>query len=558
MLSALRIERFATIDALEIDFSAGLTVLTGETGAGKSILVDALHLALGGRAQADVVRTGCEEATVEAVFQVGREVRARLVELGLPDGDELLIKRVVHRAGRSKVWVNGALCTVTVLEQLARRLCDISSQHEHVSLLDPACHLDLVDAHGGLASPRAHYQLAYEKLAALAKERQGLLTDDAERARRVDYLRFQLEEIDEVDPRAGEEKELAAERTVLASAAKIQELAEGAEAKLYSGEGAAAELLSAAVDKLAELSGLDPSFVPMHGALASARAEVEEAARELQQTARKRREDPERLAALDDRLAALRKLARKHGGQGNDIGAVLARRDEMRQELERVTGHAERLEALTAAEESARLEATQVAAALSGQRSEAAARLSTKLLEELSRLGMGKSRFEVRLTPCALGPRGADQTEYFFSANPGEEPKPLARIASGGELSRVMLAFKRAGAATDPVDIYVFDEVDSGIGGPTAQVVGRMLKEVSRDRQVICITHLPQIAAFADCHLVVRKIVERGRTLSEVLPLEGDVERCKEVARMLGGEELTPIALKHAKELLKRSTVATA
>ncbi len=555
MLSALRIERFATIDALEIDFSAGLTVLTGETGAGKSILVDALHLALGGRAQAEVVRTGCDEATVEAVFQAGPDIRARLVELGLPDGDELLIKRVVHRAGRSKVWVNGALCTVTLLEQLARRLCDISSQHEHVSLLDPACHLDLLDAHGGLAARRDQYRVVYEKLAALAKERQGLLTDDAERARRVDYLRFQLEEIDELDPKAGEEQELAAERSVLASAAKIQALAEGAEAELYSGEGAAAELLSAALDKLSELAGLDPVFVPMHGALASARAEVEEAARELQQTARKRREDPERLAALDDRLAALRKLARKHGG---DVEAVLARRDEMRRELESATGHAERLEALTVAEETARLEATRAAAALSGKRREAAARLSTKLIEELSRLGMGKSRFEVRLAPCALGPRGADEAEYFFSANPGEEPKPLARIASGGELSRVMLAFKRAGAATDPVDIYVFDEVDSGIGGPTAQVVGRMLKEVSRDRQVICITHLPQIAAFADSHLVVRKTVDRGRTLSEVLPLEGDVERCKEVARMLGGEELTPIALKHAKELLKRSAVATA
>jgi DNA repair protein RecN (Recombination protein N) len=555
MLSALRIERFATIDALEVDFSAGLTVLTGETGAGKSILVDALHLALGGRAQAEVVRTGCDEATVEAVFQVGPRVRARLVELGLPDGDELLIKRVVHRAGRSKVWVNGALCTVTILEQLARRLCDISSQHEHVSLLDPACHLDLLDAHGALGERKERYQAAYAQLAGIAKERQSLLTDDAERARRVDYLRFQLEEIDELDPKPGEEKQLAAERTVLASAAKIQALAEGAEEKLYSGEGAAAELLSAAVDKLAELSGLDPSFVRMHGALASARAEVEEAARELQQTARKRREDPERLAALDDRLAALRKLARKHGG---DVEGILARRDEMRRELDSATGHAEKLEALTLAEEAARAEATKLAAVLSGKRREAAARLSTKLLEELSRLGMGKSRFEVRLAPGALGPRGADEAECFFSANPGEEPKPLARIASGGELSRVMLAFKRAGAATDPVDIYVFDEVDSGIGGPTAQVVGRMLKEVSRDRQVICITHLPQIAAFADSHLVVRKTVARGRTLSEVLPLQGDLERCKEVARMLGGEELTPIALEHAKELLKRSAVATA
>ncbi|HUB06349.1 MAG TPA: DNA repair protein RecN [Myxococcales bacterium] len=553
MLAALRIERFATIDALEVAFGPGLTVLTGETGAGKSILVDALHLALGGRAQADVVRTGCDEATVEAVFQAAPKVRARLGELGLPDGDELLIRRVVHRAGRSRVWVNGALCTVAVLEQLARRLCDISSQHEHVSLLDPAGHLDLLDAHADLLERRSEVGEAVGRLTAVARERQALELDDSERARRADYLRFQIHEIDELDPKAGEEEALAAERAVLASAAKIQSLAEAAEELLYSGEGAAAERTAAATSRVAELATLDPAFAPMHRALAGALAEVEEAARELAQSARRRREDPERLAALDDRLAALRKLARKHGG---DLAAVLARRDAMRQELEGVLGHAERLAELAAAEETARAAATSLAAALSGLRREAAARLSSAIQRQLGKLGMGKSKLELRLEAAPLGPRGADAAELYFSANPGEAPKPLARIASGGELSRVMLAAKRAGAATDPVDIYVFDEVDSGIGGPTAQVVGRMLKEVSRERQVICITHLPQIAAFADRHLAVRKVVQKGRTLSEVSVLEAEQERCQEVARMLGGEELTPIALQHARELLARSATA--
>ncbi|MHB8416427.1 MAG: DNA repair protein RecN [Myxococcales bacterium] len=553
MLAALRIERFATIDALEVDFGPGLTVLTGETGAGKSILVDALHLALGGRAQAEVVRTGCDEATVEAVFGAGPGIRARLEELGLPSGDELLIRRVVHRAGRSRVWVNGALCTVSILEQLARRLCDISSQHEHVSLLDPACHLDLLDAHGGLLEARAGAAAAYQRFAALARERQALSTDDAERARRADYLRFQIQEIDELDPKAGEEDALAGERAVLASAAKIQALAESAEALLYSGEGAAAERTAAATTRVAELAALDPAFAPMHRALASAVAEIEEAARELSGAARHRREDPERLAAVDDRLAALRKLARKHGG---DVANVLARRAAMAQELSGVLGHAGRLAELSAEEETARAEATALATALSGLRREAAARLSSAVQRQLGKLGMGKSRLELRLEAAPLGPRGADEAELYFSANPGEAPRPLARIASGGELSRVMLAFKRAGAATDPVDIYVFDEVDSGIGGPTAQVVGRMLKEVARERQVICITHLPQIAAFADRHLAVRKVVQRGRTLSEVRALDEGAERCQEVARMLGGEELTPIALQHARELLDRSAIA--
>ncbi|MHB1847048.1 MAG: DNA repair protein RecN [Deltaproteobacteria bacterium] len=556
MLRALRIEQFAIIDALEIELSPGFTVLTGETGAGKSILVDALHLALGGRAQTEVVRTGCEEATVEAVFEASPKVRARLVELGLPDGDELLIRRVVQRSGRSKVWVNGSLCTVTLLEQLAKRLCDIASQHEHVSLLEPGGHLELLDGFGGLLGDRSRYEVAYGELARLCAERQALEQDGAERERRQDYLRFQLEEIDEVAPEPGEDVRLTQERALLASAAKLQGLASAAEEELYSAEGSAAERLSTALARLAELTALDPSLEPLHGRLASARAEVEEGARELSQLGRKLREDPERLLAVDDRLAALRRLSRKHGG---DVDALLARRAEMAGELERLTGHAEKRDELALAVEGARAQAAALAQKLSLRRREAAARLSTTLQKELSRLALAKARVEVRFGGDGeLGPRGQDEAELFFSANPGEELRPLHRIASGGELSRVMLAFKRAGAGTDPVDIYVFDEVDSGIGGPTAQAVGRMLKEVSRDRQVLCITHLPQIAAFADQHLAVRKLVLRGRTSSEVTPLEDDGERCREIARMLGGDEPTKAALEHAKELIAKSQGAFA
>ncbi len=561
MLRALRIEHFAIIDALEVELSQGFTVLTGETGAGKSILVDALHLALGGRAQAEVVRTGCEEASVEAVFEVGPDCRARLAALGLPDGDELLVRRVVQKSGRGKVWVNGALCTVGVLEKLARRLCDISSQHEHVSLLEAAGHQDLLDAFGGLEDERAAYEEAFRELSRRTEERQELLGDGAERERRADYLAFQLQEIDEVSPEAGEEERLAQERSLLASAAKIQALASTAEEELYSGEDSALERLSSALGRVGELSALDPSLAPLHGRLASARAEVEEAARELGQLGRRLREDPERLEAVEDRLAALRRLCRKHGG---DLAAVLARRGEMAAELERLRGSADRLDLVTARLEEARRAAAALAGALSARRREAAARLSASLRKELGRLALAKARFEVRFSTQAgtaegaLGPRGFDEVEFFFSANPGEEPRPLHKIASGGELSRVMLAFKRAGAGTDPVDVYVFDEVDSGIGGPTAQAVGRMLKEVSRDRQILCITHLPQIAAFADQHLAVRKVVERGRTTSEVSALDEGDERCLEIARMLGGEEPTKTAMDHARELIARSQGAFA
>ena len=550
MLTALRIEHFAIIDALEIELGPGLTVLTGETGAGKSILVDALHLALGGRAQAEVVRTGCDEATVEALFQVGPEIVERLRELGLPEGPELLVRRIVQRAGRSRVWVNGALCTVAVLERLARRLCDISSQHEHLSLLDPGCHLGLLDGCARVEALCERYGERFVRLGALQAEAAQLLGDDAERARRADYLAFQLKEIDEVDPQPDEERTLASERSVLASAAKQQLLAQAAEEALYSGEGAAAERIGHALARAAELAALDPAHASLHAQLASARAEVEEAARALARLSRGLREDPERLLALDDRLDALRKLARKHGG---DLVALVARRAEMAAELSSIEGRSGRLEALQAELALALSEATAAAAELSAARGEAAARLAKSLQKELARLGMQKSRFEVRLDRVPLGPRGADHCEFFFSANQGEAPRPLARIASGGELSRLMLAFKRAGAGTDPVDVYVFDEVDSGIGGPTAQVVGRMLKEVSRERQVLCITHLPQIAAFADRHLAVRKTVERGRTSSGVALLTAADDRCREVARMLGGEELTPIALRHARELIERS-----
>jgi DNA repair protein RecN (Recombination protein N) len=569
MLRRLRIGHFAIIDALEVSFDAGLTVLTGETGAGKSILIDALHLVLGGRSQAEVVRTGCEEATVEAIFDAPPALRGRLGSLGLPPGgsgggsvdgpegsqgsddSELLIRRVVHRAGRSRVWVNGSLCTLGVLEQVARQLCDIASQHEHVSLMDPAGHLDLLDRHGKLDAPRSAYAEAYAVYAAAAAERRQLVSDESERAQRADYLAFQLKEIREVEPQSGEEASLGAERMVLASAAKLQELAGTAEERLYSGEQATVGGLSAAVTAVGEMAALDPSLGPVHQALIAARAEVEEAARELGQVARRLREDPARLEAIDDRLAALRRLTRKHGGS---LEAVLAREKAMQEELDRLEGHAEHLAELEKREAEALSRAQVLARKLSAARREASAKLQSALLAGLAKLGMPRSRFEIRFEALAEpGPRGGEDGEFFFSANPGEELRPLARIASGGELSRVMLAFKSVGAAADPVDVYVFDEVDSGIGGPTAQIVGRMLKDVSRDRQVICITHLPQIAAFADRHLVVRKEERGGRTLSEVEQLRDEEPRTREVARMLSGDDLTPTALKHARELIRRS-----
>jgi DNA repair protein RecN (Recombination protein N) len=558
VLAALRIAHFAIIDALEVEFGEGLTVLTGETGAGKSILVEALHLILGGRAQGEVVRTGFDEAVVEALFRLGPQDergRERLRSLGLPvatDG-ELLIRRVVQRAGRNRVWVNGSLCSVSVLERLAEGLCDLGSQHEHVRLLDPSVHLELLDSCGGLEEMRARYALAFQEYSRAVAARGALVVDENERAQRSDYLAFQLREIDEIDPRSGEIESLEKERGLLASAAKLRSVAESVEEQLYSGEGAAVERLAVAAEALRQIAALEPRFEPVCAVLESARAEAEEAARELGTFARGMREDPARLEAIDERLAALRRLTRKHGG---DIDQLLKKRESMRAELAAIEGHAEAMAELERVEASAREVAQREAAALGAARREAADSLCRSLCQELAKLGMPNSRVDMifeDLPDPGLGPSGGEAAELFFSANTGEDVKPLAKIASGGELSRVLLAFKRIGAAQDPVDTYVFDELDSGIGGPTAQVVGRAVKEVSRERQVICITHLAPIAALADRHLVVRKSLKAGRVSSEVEILDEPETRTHEVARMLSGDELTPIALKHARELLRRS-----
>jgi len=564
MLNALRIQNFAIIDELEVRFGPGFNALTGETGAGKSILVDALHLVLGGRASAEVIRTGCDEATVEALFE-GMDLGDRLAALGLPTGGgDLLIRRVIHRSGRGRAWINGAMATVGLLEQVCRGLVDISGQHEHVSLLDPQLHLSLLDGYAGLHAQVSRYREAYERFAARLAERAGLAMDDAERARRADYLSFQIAEISALAPQPGEDEQLSQERRRLAAAGKLRSAAEEAERALYSGECAAADQVGAALGRLAEAAAIDPALEPLVASLKAARVELEESSRSLSSYLKRVDADPARLAELDERLEALKRLTRKHGG---DLASVLRRLEEMKAELAGVERHAERLAALD--QECAELgrEALSLARALSHQRRAAADAFAQAVEAELSKLAMAKTRLKVSLEPvagegsaaearvegCVLTPRGLDSCELLITANAGEEPRPLARIASGGELSRVMLAVKRALARTDPVPTYVFDEVDSGIGGAVAEVVGRLLKEGSRERQVLCITHLPQIAACADCHYTVAKRVKDGRSISRVEALTA-AARTKEIARMLAGVQITPAALKNAEEMLESSS----
>jgi DNA repair protein RecN (Recombination protein N) len=557
MLTALRIQGLAVVDQLEIRFGPGLEVLTGETGAGKSLLVGALHLVLGGRCGADVVREGAEEAVVEALFDLpaASPVAARLEAAGLARaGDELLVRRVVSRSGRGRASVNGALCTVGMLAEALRGAVDVSGQHEHVTLLDEATHLGLLDAFAGADARR--YREAYAALAARARERAALEQGEAERARRADYLSFQLRELDAAAPRAGELEELERERLVLAGAERLRSAARAAEAAAYADEGSACERIAAAARALGDAASLDPRLGEPLALLRAAAAEVDEAGRQLARYADQAEGDPERLAAVEERLDALRALARKHGGS---VEAAIGRREEIRAELAGLATGSERLAQLGPEIDRAGAEALRLARELSAARADGAARFGEAVRSELSRLAMARCRVEVALAPpdgglewegVRLGADGAEQARILLGPNPGEPARPLARIASGGELSRLVLALKRALARTDPVPTYVFDEVDAGVGGAVAESVGRMLAEVARGRQVLCVTHLPQVAAFGDRHHRVEKRVHAGRTVTTVVPLDSEQARREEVARMLAGATVTPSALDHARSLL--------
>ncbi len=569
MLTTLRLAGFAIVDQAEVRFGPGLNVLTGETGAGKSLLVNALHLVLGGRMSADVLRDGAEEASVEALFELPADhpVLSRLEAAGVPrpESGELLVRRAVSRSGRGRAFVNGSLVTVSMLEQALRGLVDLSGQHEHVSLLDEATHLSLLDAFGGQAGEEglaARYRAAWDGLAARAREREALLAEEGERARRVDYLAFQLRELEAAEARPGEDAELEAERRVLAASERLREAGRAAGDLAYGGEGSASERLGRAVRLLADAAETDPRLAGPLGLLRSAAAEAEEAGRELARYADGLGGDPERLAQVQERIELLRALARKHGGS---LDAALARREAMRAELSAAAGSGDR-----AAELGREIEAdwgpraVGLARELSEARRHAAGRFSRAAERELESLAMGRCRLEVEFLPAEggleregvrLGPDGAERAGFRIAPNPGEPPRPLARIASGGELSRVLLAVKRALMRTDPVPTYVFDEVDAGIGGAVAEAVGRLLSEVSRGRQVLCVTHLPQVAAFADRHLVVEKSSAGAVVRSGVVALD-DAGRAAELTRMLAGLEGSESGRVHAQELLRAASEA--
>jgi DNA repair protein RecN (Recombination protein N) len=551
MLRELRLRNFAVVESVTVAFAAGLNVLTGETGAGKSILVDAIVLVRGGRAQSDVIRAEAETATVEAVFALNGLGAARgvLEEAGLAadDNDEIVVRRELARSGRHRAFVNDAAVTVSLLERLGDTLLEVHGQHEHQRLLEPARQLELLDRFGDADDACARVGALHAKYRAAREEAERTRTADRDRAQREDLLRFQVSELDAARLRVGEQDALRAEARRLQHAERFLAGLAEATALLDEAPQSASERLARALKIVHDLGRLDADFATPAEPIEAARAQVEEALVGLRRLRDGVGTEPGRLDVVHERLDALARLQRKYGDSEE---AMLAFRAEAAGELERLERHEELMAAQERVLGELAGELGTAAGALSDRRRSAAARLASQVERALRGLGMERAVFEVALEPLPEpGPRGADRVELRLSTNPGEEVRPLLRVASGGELSRTMLALKSVLARADRMPILIFDEVDAGIGGRVASVVAQTLAAAAEGRQVLCVTHLAPIAALADQHLSVSKRVRAGRTRVAVTPLTAEA-RVEEVARMLGGASTTAAARQHAQDLL--------
>ena len=552
MLTLLRVSGFALIDEVELTLGPGLTVITGETGAGKSILVEALGLLRGGRARTDLIRSGAEEARVEAVFDIpaDSELGRHLLADGREVADGLVVRRVITRAGRGRIHLGGGLATVADLAATVGRLCDITSQHDQQLLMDPESQLAILDAFAGNAATLAEAKLAFQTLADARAALAAFDADAKSRSEREDLLRFQLGELEQAELKPGEDEALRVERERCKGAERFLGACTRGEDALYSGEDAAAGRIAAVAREIAALSTLDPALAPVVESLQAAQAQVEDAASSLSHYAGKLRFEPERLGEIEERLFLIGRLARKHGGS---VEAAIDRREEMARELSELGSFEEGLAVRRASVAEAEKRMGELADGLGEKRRKAARTLAKRIDEALRDLGLSGARVPIAVEDRGtLGGSGRDRVRFLFAPNPGEEPRPLDRIASGGELSRVMLAVTQALAREGQATTYVFDEVDAGVGGGTAEVIGRKLLAIAQHKQVLVVTHLPQIAALADCHVKVIKEATKTRTAIRVALLT-DKERKDEIARMLGGATVTAQAAAHAEEMLRRS-----
>ncbi len=558
MLTELRIRNFAIIDEIGLEFADGFTAFTGETGAGKSILVDAVDLLVGGRASADLIRAGAEEAEVSGVFSVAPDGPAaaflREQDLLAAGEGEVILRRILSRAGRNRIHVNGHPAPLTALQALRGLLVDIHGQHEHQSLFKPVVQLDLLDEFGGLAAARAEYAAAFNAWRALdasLAERRAALAD---RQAREDLIRHQAEEINGAQLRAGEDRELEREKLLLSQGRRLAELVQAVYAPLYEEEPSILQALGGLAGPLKELATIDSEMAEERDRTAEAVAQLTDLAQRLRAYRDRLEFDPDRLEKVEERLDLIRRLIRKYGGT---LEAAIETGEQARRQVQELESGDEGLKALAGRVSEAHTKAVKLAQALSRKRTKTASDLEKRLERELGDLKMEHARVRIaveqRTEPDgpALTAAGIDRVEFLFSSNLGEEPQPLARIASGGELSRVMLAMKTVLAEQDRVPVLVFDEVDAGIGGAVSEVIGKRLRHLGRHgHQVFCITHLAPIAAQAHRQFAVAKSAKKGRTVTQVEQLDM-AGRIEEIARMLGGEKITPTIRSTATEMLK-------
>jgi DNA repair protein RecN (Recombination protein N) len=565
MLKELSIRNFAIIDDLHIRFEAGLTVLTGETGAGKSIIINAVNLVLGSRASTDVIRTGSVAAELEALFDVQADSAAgqAATQMGYDLAEGLLVRRVISRSEGNRVYVNGRLATLQVLGAVTENLASISGQHAHQGLLREDQHLLILDQFAGLAPQRAAVSALYHEILPQLKRLHELTARQARQTELTELLQFQCREIEAAAVQTGEDQELERERQRLKNAGALYEAVNGGLEALYSGPASAVERLTEARRRLEKMSRIDPLLTPPSEACAEIAYRIEDVVDRLRAYLKSIELNEARLDAVEARLDLLNRLKRKYGGS---LEAVREKLTQSASELAAIEHVGAEIEAAEARLTVLHAQVSEEAQRLSKKRREAAQRFTSYVASELAKLRMAGTEFGVQLTPApadehtgthlrvgswALSESGIDRALFTIAPNVGEALKPLAAIASGGELSRVVLALKSILAHTESVGTIVFDEVDAGIGGAVAEVIGRKLADLARRHQVICITHLPQIAKFGRHHFRISKQVVNGRTRTTITPLSAD-ERTREVARMLGGEKITRVTLEHAKELLNK------
>ena len=565
MLKELRIKNYAIIDELSIDFKAGLNILTGETGAGKSIIIESLGLILGERASDESIRSGEDSASVEAVYDISRvkNIKEKLSESGIEtENNELIIRRQISRSGKNRSYINDSAVNLSLLKDIGDMLVDIHGQHEHQTLLHPENHSIVLDLFGNILPLREKCRENYSNLQNLQREVNELINKERERVQKIDLLNFQKEEIDKAELNTDEDEELKREKNLTQNAERLHRYATESYDILYSSEGSVTEKLNTVITAIGELSRIDSSTEKILNDGREVLFQIEDLASRIRDYSDKIEFNPNRLSEIDDRLAEITALKRKYGANIEDI---LNYRKKIDEDLEILSKSQERMDRLTTEIEKLKKEMEDTLMKLAREREKASDRFESMIEKELKELKMEKVRFKVEFfyeeddssfikykgKPVKFFPEGIGKIEFFFSPNIGEDLKPLSKIASGGELSRVMLSIKNILTNKDSIPVLIFDEVDAGIGGGVAEVVGEKLKKVSKGRQVFCITHLPQIASRADTHFQIAKKTSNGRTITSIKELKGE-ERVEEIARMAGGKIITDTVRRHAEEMIMK------